>query len=394
MNKIIYLDNNATTMVAPEVVEAVLPYFSEKYANPGSIHSFGRSVGKDVEDARMKVAALVGADHGYEIVFTSTGTEADNLAILGTIAYYSDKKHIITSKVEHPAVLNLCRKLEKDGYRVTYVPVDSLGNLDIEYLFDAVDRDTAIVSIMYANSETGVIFPVEKIGAFLEQKGIPFHVDAVQAAGKIPIDVNRINCDFLTVAGHKLHAPMGVAALYVRGGTRMRPVIYGGKQEKSRRPGTENVPSIVGFGKAAELALKHLDETDEIAKLRDRLQNSILKKLPNSFLNGDPDNRVPGTLNIGFKYIESEAILLNLDAQGVAASSGSACATGSSEPSHVLSAMGLAPILAHGCVRFSLSRYTTESEIDHVVSVLPGIVSKLLDISPYWDNERKQGHLE
>jgi len=251
MEKYIYLDNNATTMVDPKVLESMLPFFKDRYGNPSSMHSFGGLVGREVEKARMQVARLVGAEHDYEIVFTGSGTESDNMAVMGVLGYYRDRKHVITSRVEHPAILSLCKKLERDGYRITYIPVDRDGNLDVEMLKSSVDDDTAIVSIMYANNETGVVFPVEEIGAFLKQKGVPFHVDAVQAAGKIPIDVDKINCDLLSISGHKFHAPKGIGALYVRRGTRMRPILYGGHQERGRRPGTENVPGIVGMGAAA-----------------------------------------------------------------------------------------------------------------------------------------------
>jgi cysteine desulfurase len=391
MKRTVYLDNNATTMIAPEVLDAMMPFLSERYGNPSSIHSFGGSVTRDVANARMNVARLVGADHEYEIVFTGTGTESDNMAMLGSLEYYKDKRHIITSRVEHPAILSLCKKLEKDGYRVTYVPVDRMGNLDFEFLKESVDDDTAIVSIMYANNETGVIFPVEEIGAFLRNKGIPFHVDAVQAAGKIPINVNKINCDLLTISGHKFHAPKGIGALYVRRGTRIRPIILGGHQEKGRRPGTENVPGIVGIGKAAELALSHLGEyKTRVSGLRDRLEKGILDSFKNAGLNGDKNSRVPNTSNIGFEYIEGEAILLYLDGQGIAASSGSACSSGSLEPSHVLRAMGVPFTSAHGSIRFSLSRYTTAADIEHVLSVMPGVVERLLEISPYWDNAKQE----
>lgn len=325
-------------------------------------------------------------------MFTGTGTESDNMAIMGSLAYYRERRHVITSRVEHPAVLSLCKKLEKDGYRVTSIPVDRDGNLDMDILKESVDDDTAVVSIMYANNETGVIFPVGEIGAFLKERGIPFHVDAVQAAGKIPIDVNRIQCDMLTISGHKFHAPKGIGVLYVRRGTRLRPILYGGHQERGRRPGTENVPGIIGIGTAAELAKKHLGDYDtKVRRLRDRLEAGILGAFKNSHLNGDKNRRVPNTTNIGFEYIEGEAVLLYLDEKGIAASSGSACSSGSLEPSHVLRAMGVPFTSAHGSIRYSLSRYTTEREIDHVLSVMPGVVNRLLEISPYWDSEKQEG---
>lgn len=391
MDRLVYLDNNATTKVDPEVIEEMLPFLKERYGNPSSMYDFGGSVAEDIEKARIRVMELLGAENDYEIVFTSGGTESDNLAIMGTIYYYRDKKHIITSRVEHPAVLNLCKKLERDGYRVTYVPVDRKGNLDIQFLKESVDDDTAIVSIMYANNETGVISPVEEIGAFLQERGIPFHIDAVQAVGKIPIDVEALHCNMLSISGHKFHSPKGVGALYVKRGTRMRPILYGGHQEKSRRPGTENVASIVAMGKAAELARLYLDNEDEVRKKRDKLEGGILKKFPNSALNGDRENRVPNTTNIGFEFIEGEAILLYLNEKGIAASSGSACSSGSLEPSHVLRAMGVPFTSAHGSIRFSLSRFNTEDDINYTLSVLPEIIEKLLKISPFWDDVKKVG---
>ncbi len=391
MKKLIYLDNNATTMVAPEVVETMLPFLTERYGNPSSMHDFGGDVEQDVERARNQVAKLLGAEHDYEIVFTSCGTESDNFAISGVLSYFPQKRHIITTRVEHPAVLNLCKKYEREGYRVTYVPVDREGRLDIDLLFNSVDDDTAVVSVMHANNETGVISPIEKIGDFLRERGVPFHVDGVQAAGKIPIDVKKLNCDLYTVSGHKFHAPKGVGALYVRRGTRIRPILYGGHQERGRRPGTENVAGIVGIGMAAELAVKHLPDETRVQAQRDRLEKEILKHFGNVSLNGAKDLRVPNTTNVGFEYIEGEAILLYLSEKGIAASSGSACSSGSLEPSHVLRAMGVPFTSAHGSIRFSLSRYTTDDEIDYTLKVLPAVVNRLLEISPYWDNEKKCG---
>lgn len=391
MEKTVYLDNNATTMIAPEVLDAMMPFLRERYGNPSSMHGFGGSVARDISQARMNVAKLIGADNDYEIVFTGTGTESDNMAVMGVLAYYRDKRHIITSRVEHPAIISLYKKLEKDGYRVTYIPVDHGGNLDMNALRGSVDDDTAIVSIMYANNETGVVFPVEEIGAFLRDRGVPFHVDAVQAAGKIPIDVNKIQCDLLTISGHKFHAPKGIGVLYVRRGTRMRPILYGGHQERGRRPGTENVSGIIGIGAAAELAMKHLpDYATKVKALRDRLEKGLLSTFKNASLNGEPGRRVPNTTNIGFGLIEGEAILLYLDGKGIAASSGSACSSGSLEPSHVLRAMGVPFTSAHGSIRYSLSRYTTADEIDYVLEVMPEVVNRLLEISPYWDNEKQE----
>lgn len=393
MERHVYLDNNATTMVAPEAVEAMLPFFGDKYGNASSMHYFGGRVAKDLEKARHQVAMLLGAEHDFEITFTGCATESDNLAIRGITAYLKDKKHVITSTVEHPAVLNLCRQLEKEGYRVTYVPVTGEGIVDIAALKRAVDEDTAIVSIMHANNETGVINPVEEIGAFLKPLNIPFHVDGVQAAGKIPVDVNKIQCDLYAISAHKFHGPKGVGALYVRKGTRMRPMIFGGHQEKGRRPGTENAPGIVGMGVAAELAVKHLADMPHVAKLRDRLQQGILNSIKTSSVNGSIEHRTPNTLNISFEFIEGESILLYLDKKGVYISTGSACATGSLEPSHVLRAMNLPFSKIHGSIRFSLSRYTTEDEIDYTLSVLPEVIDTLLKISPFWDNEKQLGKI-
>ncbi len=391
MDRLIYLDNNATTMVAREVVESMMPFLTDRYGNPSSMHDFGGDVEEDVEQARHRVAGLLGAEHDYEVVFTSSGTESDNFAVSGVLSYFPRKRHIITTRVEHPAVMNLCKKYERDGYRVTYVPVDREGHLDLDFLLSSVDEDTALVSVMHANNETGVIHPVEQIGAFLQERGVPFHIDGVQAAGKIPIDVKKLNCDLYTISGHKFHAMKGVGALYVRRGTRIRPILYGGHQERGRRPGTENVPGIVGMGMAAELAVKHLPDEERVRALRDRLEGEILKKFSNVSLNGAKDKRVPNTTNVGFEFIEGEAILLYLSERGIAASSGSACSSGSLEPSHVLRAMGVPFTSAHGSIRFSLSRYTTDEEIDYTLEVLPAVVEKLLEISPYWDNEKKCG---
>jgi cysteine desulfurase len=393
MERHVYLDNNATTMVAPEAVEAMLPFFGDKYGNASSMHFFGGRVAKDLEKARHQVAMLLGAENDFEITFTGSATESDNLAIRGITSYLKEKKHVITSTVEHPAVLNLCRQLEKEGYRVTYVPVTSEGIVDIAALKQAVDEDTAIVSIMHANNETGVINPVEEIGAFLKPLNIPFHVDGVQAAGKIPVDVNKIQCDLYSISAHKFHGPKGVGALYVRKGTRMRPMIFGGHQEKGRRPGTENAPGIVGMGVAAELAMNHLKDMAAVAKLRDKLQQGILSTIKTSSVNGSIEHRTPNTLNISFEYIEGESILLYLDKKGVYISTGSACATGSLEPSHVLRAMNMPFSKIHGSIRFSLSRYTTEDEIDYTLSVLPEVIDTLLKISPFWDNEKQVGKI-
>ena len=377
-----YLDNNATTMTAPEVVEAMRPFWSELYGNPSSIHMFGGQVKKDIERARERVARLLGAAP-EEIVFTAGGSEGDNMAISGTLeALGPDKRHIITSRVEHPAVRSLFYHLEKRGYQISEVPVDSTGALDMNFLERALTPDTALVSIMWANNETGVIFPIEKIAELTAARGIVFHTDAVQSAGKIPIDMRRVPVDLLTISGHKLHAPKGIGAQFVRKGTKLVPLIIGGHQEAGKRAGTENVPGIVGLGMATELAYTHMDEeNDRVLKLRDKLEHGLLTCCKGARINGQ--NRLPNTLNISFEFIEGESILIMLDDLGISASSGSACTSGSLEPSHVLRAMGIPFTSAHGSVRFSLSRYTTEAEIDYVLEHMPAISERLRQISPF-----------
>ncbi|QDZ38836.1 cysteine desulfurase NifS [Euhalothece natronophila Z-M001] len=382
MNEPIYFDNNATTKIDEEVIATMLPYLQTYYGNPSSMHTFGGQVGRAVREARGQVASLLGAQES-EIIFTSCGTEGDNAAILAALKAQPNKKQIITTKVEHPAVLNLCRKLEKEGYVVTYLGVDSKGQLDLGELEAALTNDTAVVSIMYANNETGVVFPIEEIGQRVKAYGALFHVDAVQAVGKIPFNLETSSIDFLTLSGHKIHAPKGIGALYVRKGVRFRPHLIGGHQERGRRGGTENVPAIVALGKAAELARKHLPSVAEEQRLRDKLEQGILATIPDAAVNGDPINRLPNTSNIGFKYIEGEAILLSLDQYGICASSGSACTSGSLEPSHVLQALGLPYTVLHGSIRFSLSRFTTEAEIDRALDVLPRIINRLRDLSPF-----------
>lgn len=383
MKPCIYLDNNATTKVDPAVLEAMLPYLSEFYGNPSSMHTFGGQVGKVVKQAREQVAALLGAE-ASEIVFTSCGSEGNNTAIRAALAAQPDRKHIITTAVEHPAVLNVCKQLEKQGYTVTYLSVDRRGQLDLMELEAAITGNTALVSTMYANNETGTIFPIEQIGAIAKEFGATFHVDAVQVVGKIPLNLKTSTIDLLTLSGHKLHAPKGIGALYVRRGFRFRPLLIGGHQERGRRAGTENVPGIVALGKAAELEGLHLEEaTKRERQLRDRLEKGLLKAIPDCEVNGDTKNRLPNTTNIGFKYIEGEAILLSLNKEGICASSGSACTSGSLEPSHVLQAMGLPYTILHGSIRFSLSRYTTDAEIDRVLEVMPGIVERLRALSPF-----------
>ena len=383
--KVIYVDNNATTMVAPEVLDAMLPYFSQFYGNPSSMHSFGGDVATKIKDAREDVAKLIGASPD-EIVFTSCGTESDGTAIRAAIESYPDKKHIITSRVEHPAIKNLYETLSKKGYRTSFVPVDSSGRLDLDYLYDSLGEDTAVVSLMWGNNETGVIFPVEEISREVKSRGILFHTDAVQAVGKIPIDVNQTGVDMLSLSGHKFHSPKGIGALYIRKGTKFAPFMVGGHQEKGRRGGTENTASIIGLGKAAQLAAAHLKENgyDRISRLRDKLERTLLERVPNAIINGDPANRLPNTTSIAFEYVEGEAILLMMNEHGICASSGSACTSGSLEPSHVLRAMGVPFTAAHGSIRFSLSRYNTEDEIDVILEKLPPIIERLRDLSPFW----------
>ncbi|QDL08399.1 cysteine desulfurase NifS [Brasilonema octagenarum UFV-E1] len=379
----IYLDNNATTKVDPAIVEAMLPYFSDYYGNPSSMHTFGGQVGKAVRLAREQVAALLGAEES-EIIFTSGGTEGDNAAIRAALLAQPQKRHIITTQVEHPAVLNVCQQLETQGYSVTYLSVNRQGQLDLNELEASLTGNTALVTIMYANNETGTVFPIEQIGLRVKESGALFHVDAVQAVGKIPMNMKTSTIDMLTLSGHKMHAPKGIGALYLRRGVRFRPMIIGGGQQRGRRAGTENVPGVVALGKAAELELLHLEEaTAREKQLRDRLEQTLINTIPNCEVNGDPANRLPNTTNIGFKYIEGEAILLHLNKHNICASSGSACSSGSLEPSHVLRAMGLPYTILHGSIRFSLCRYTTEAEIDAVLAIMPDIVERLRALSPF-----------
>lgn len=381
---VIYTDNNATTRVDDVVLGEMLPYFCQYYGNPSSMHTFGGQVHHKIEEARSKVADLIGAASPEEIIFTSCGTEGDNAAIRAILESEPDKKHIITSRVEHPAVLNLCTYLKTKGYRVTELGVDGEGMLNLEELKAALTDDTAVVSIMHANNETGVIFPIEEIGEIVKSKGVVLHTDAVQTVGKLPLDVKKMPIDMMTISGHKLHAPKGVGALYVRKGVKFRPFFIGGHQERSRRGGTENVPSIIGLGKACELAKKYLpDENSRVKKMRDRLEDNLLKKAIGTKLNGHKTKRLPNTTNISFEFVEGEAILLLLNEHGICASSGSACTSGSLEPSHVMRAMGVPFTYAHGSTRFSLSRYNTEEEIDIIIDVVPGIIKRLREISPY-----------
>ena len=382
---VIYLDNNATTRVAPEVVDAMLPFLSENYGNPSSMHSFGGDVATSIKQARENIATLIGAT-ADEIVFTSCGTESDSTAIRAAIESNPKRKHLVTTRVEHPAIKSLFESLSKKGYRVTFVPVDDHGRLDLDYLYDSLSDDTAIVSVMWANNETGVIFPVEEISREVKDRGIVFHTDAVQAVGKLPIDVSQTGVDMLSMSGHKFHAPKGIGVLYIRKGTKFMPFMIGGHQERGRRGGTENVASIVAMGKAAELAKANLDQDGYrgVGQLRDKLESSLLAQVSHSMVNGEREHRLLNTTSIAFEYVEGEAILLMMNEYGICASSGSACTSGSLEPSHVLRAMGVPFTAAHGSIRFSLSRYTTEEEIDVVIDKLPPIIERLRDLSPFW----------
>jgi len=390
--KIVYVDNNATTKVAPEVLEVMLPYFSEYYGNPSSMHFFGGQVQKKVDEAREKVADFLGADPS-EIVFTSCGTESDNAAILGTLDSYPKKRHVISTRVEHPAVGNVSTYLGRKGYRVSELSVDREGRLDLDELRESLADETALVSIMYANNETGVIFPIEEIGEIVKARGISFHSDAVQAAGKIPLTMKKSKLDMLSISGHKLHAPKGIGVLYIRKGAKFSPFLIGGHQEKGRRGGTENVPYIIGLGKACELAKNHLDEENTRVKaLRDYLEAKLLEKIPNTLVNGERLHRLPNTVSVSFEFVEGESILLLLSDLGICGSSGSACTSGSLEPSHVLRAMGVPFTAAHGSIRFSLSIYNTKEEMDYIVEHLPPIIQRLRDISPFWrDYLKSQG---
>ncbi len=388
---IIYVDNNATSQVAPEVLEEMLPYFNEFYGNPSSMHSFGGKVGQKIKQARANVAALIGAAP-EEIVFTSCGTESDSTAIRAAILSEPEKRHIITTRVEHPAIKNLFEFLSKNGYRATFVPVDRRGNLDLDYLYNSLSDDTAIVSVMWANNESGVIFPIEEISQKVRERGIVFHTDAVQAAGKIPIDLKTIGVDMLSLSGHKFHGPKGIGVLYIRKGTKFSPFLIGGHQESGRRGGTENVASIIGLGKACELALDQLDEKNtRVKQLRDKLENELLKRVPRTMINGDTEKRLPNTTSIAFEYVEGESILLMMDELGICASSGSACTSGSLEPSHVLRAMGVPFTAAHGSIRFSLSVYNTQEEIDFIIEKLPPIIARLRELSPFWQQQKTEG---
>ena len=379
----IYLDNNATTQVAPQVLEEMIPYLRDFYGNPSSMHTFGGQLHKKIEEARERVAQLLGAEP-EEIIFTSCGTESDNTAIMSAAESFPQKKHIITTRVEHPAVLSFCKHLARKGYRITFLPVNNQGRLNIDDLVKVIGDDTALVSIMFANNEIGNIFPVHEIGEIVRDRKVLFHTDAVQAVGKIPIDTKKLPVDLLSLSGHKLHAPKGIGALYVRKKTRFHPYLIGGHQEKGRRAGTENVASIIALGKACELAMKDIEkESAYLSRLRDKLEQALLKSSSDTRINGDATSRLPNTSNISFEYVEGEAILLRLNEYGICASSGSACTSGSLEPSHVLRAIGVPFTAIHGSIRFSLSRYNTEEEIDKVIEIVPGIIKDLRMLSPF-----------
>ena len=387
MDAPIYLDNNATTRVDPAVVEAMLPFFTEHFGNASSIHAFGSEVGKALKKARSQVQELLGAEHDSEIIFTSCGTESDSTAILSALKAQPDCNTVITTTVEHPAVLNQCEWLEKDGYIVHKLRVDKKGRVDLDEYKSLLHERVAVVSVMWANNETGTLFPVLEMAELAAAKGIMFHTDAVQAVGKIPINLKNSKIDMLSLSGHKLHAPKGIGVLYLRRGCRFRPLLRGGHQERGRRAGTENSASIVGLGKACELATQHMEEENTRVKgLRDKLEAGILSQVSHCFATGDTHYRLPNTSNIAFEYIEGEAILLLMNKLGIAGSSGSACTSGSLEPSHVMRAMGIPYTAAHGTIRFSLSRFNTEAEIDRVIAGVPPIIAQLRKLSPYWSD--------
>jgi cysteine desulfurase len=381
----VYMDHNATTPVHPEVLEAMMPFFKEHFGNASSIHWAGREVKQYLDEAREKVAVLLHAAP-EEVIFTSCGTESDNMAIKGVAFALQEKgRHIITTQVEHHAVLHTCQFLEKMGYEITYLPVDRDGLIDLEELRRSMKPQTTLITIMFANNETGTIFPMEAIGEIAREKGVIFHTDAVQAVGKLPIDLRKLPVDILSLSGHKLYAPKGIGAQYIRAGTKLTPLILGGAQERSRRAGTENIPYIVGLGKASEIAHRDFAKRQShLLALRDRLHQGILKSIPQVKLNGHPTQRLPNTLNLSFLYIEGESLLLNLDLEGIAVSSGSACTSGSLEPSHVLLAMHIPHEIAQSAVRFSLGWENKEEDVDYVVDVLPRIVKRLRDISPLY----------
>jgi cysteine desulfurase len=382
------MDNNATTACDPAVVAAMLPFFTEQFGNASSIHRFGEQVGKALKEARVKVQTLLGAGHDSEIVFNSCGTESDSTAILSAIKAQPERRTIITTVVEHPAILTLCEQLEKEGYVLHKLRVNKKGRVDLDEYKSLLNDRVAIASVMWANNETGTLFPVEEMAEMAHEEGIMFHTDAVQAVGKVPIDLKTTKIDMLSLSGHKLHAPKGIGVLYVRRNTRFRPLLRGGHQERGRRAGTENSAAIVGLGVACDLARQHMEiENTTVKRLRDRLERGVLAKVKNAFVNGDTLYRLPNTASIAFEYVEGEGILLLLNKEGIAASSGSACTSGSLEPSHVMRAMGIPYTAAHGTIRFSLSRYNTAEEVDRVIAVVPPIIAQLRKLSPYWSGD-------
>jgi cysteine desulfurase len=390
--KVYYFDNNATTRVAPEVVEAMIPCLREGWGNPSSAYRFGVQAAHAVEHAREKVAALLEADP-REVVFTSCGTESNNAVLHSALATQPGKRHILTTSVEHSAIIKHCECLQKQGIEVTFLPVDADGMLDLHLLDMSIRPDTAIVSVMWANNETGVVFPIEEIAAICRSKGVPFHTDATQVPGKMKMDAGALGVDFLTLSAHKLHAPKGVGMLYVRKRAKFQPYLVGGHQERGRRGGTENTPGIVGFGRAAELALERLDdENTRVRALRDRLEETILRTVPNTLRNGAGEPRLPNTANIAFDFVEAEGILLKLDQLGICVSSGSACTTGSLNPSHVLTAMGIKPARAKGCVRFSLGIYNTAAEVDYLLEHIPPVIAGLRAASPGAPARAREAH--
>lgn len=391
-NRIIYLDHAATTYVKPEVFEAMKPYFCEHFGNASSIYSIGRHSKKAVEEAREKVAKAIGAQ-AKEIYFTGSGSEADNWALKGVAAANKKKgNHIITSAIEHPAIMNSCKYLEGEGFEVTYLPVDSDGIVSLEDLKNAIKENTILISIMFANNEIGTIQSVQEIGAIARERGILFHTDAVQAVGNIPIDVEKMNIDLLSLSGHKLYGPKGIGALYVRKGVKISSFIHGGQQERGKRASTENIPAIVGLGEAIELATENLEEYNKkLISLRERTIEGLMARIPYIRLNGHRHNRLPGNVNISFQYIEGESLLLMLDMLGVCGSSGSACSSGSLDPSHVLMAIGLPHEIAHGSLRLSFGDENTDEDVDYILEEIPKIVNRLRDMSPLYEAVKKSG---
>lgn len=387
--KRIYLDHAATTPVAPAVLEAMLPYFTEKFGNPSTLYFYGREAKQAIEDAREKVAAIIGAK-SQEIIFTGGGSESDNYAIKG-VAFANEArgKHVITSAVEHHAVFDACKFLESRGFEVTYLPVDEYGLVSPDDVARAIRLDTILITVMHANNEVGTIEPIAEIGRIAREKRVYFHTDAVQTAGALPINVDELKVDMLSMSAHKFYGPKGVGVLYIRRGTKLTPLIHGGGQERKRRAGTENVAGIVGLAKALELAQEGMAARNErLIRLRDRLMNGLLEKIPEIKLNGHPTRRLPGNVNVSVLYIEGESMLLNLDFKGIAASSGSACTSGSLEPSHVLLAMGMPHEVAHGSLRLTLGNENTDEDVDYILEVLPGIVEKLRAMSPFYSQAR------